>query len=358
MSRHTVVGLHLDAAVVPHVLDPTDPARREEFGRSIDEAGIDFVVLGGDRPAAGHVTIDATVAATVLARHTTSVSLVAASAPVRDHPFNLARRLGSLDHGSHGRVGWLIGSDPLSAAVDAVWVVRKLWESWPGDSIVDDAEHGIFAESERIVYIDHAGTFSVSGPLNVPEPPQRKLPVFWRPGNEAELVAARRTADAVILAEEDAVRRYRTHFDPDAARDQVVLLDLDRPIPASLLGGPPDPATFSGSLGFRESVVGLARERNLTVVQLLRELDGGGGHRAVIGTPHQVADTIEAWFRAEAADGFNLMPDALPSGLDTFVDEVVPLLRKRGLFRHDYAEKTLRERFAVPLPEHSAARSA
>ncbi|MEN0136661.1 MAG: LLM class flavin-dependent oxidoreductase [Rhodococcus sp. (in: high G+C Gram-positive bacteria)] len=239
MSRHTVVGLHLDATVVTHVLDPREPARREEFGRRIDEAGIDFLVLGGDRVVTGasaHPAIDATVAATVLARHTRSVGLVVAGAVVRDHPFNLARRIGSLDHGSRGRAGWLAqtsdrsaGSwataDPVDAAADAVSVVRKLWESWPGDSIVDDAERGIFADSERIVHIDHSGIFSVSGPLNVPEPPQRKPPVFWRPASDAEQVAARRGADAVILADEEAVRRYRAHFDADAARDQVVLID-------------------------------------------------------------------------------------------------------------------------------------
>jgi alkanesulfonate monooxygenase SsuD/methylene tetrahydromethanopterin reductase-like flavin-dependent oxidoreductase (luciferase family) len=251
MSRHSVVGLHVDAAVVTELLDPRQPARREEFGRGIDESGIDFVVLGGDRLDAGqssHATIDATVAATVLARHTTSVGLVVAGAPVRDHPFNLARRLGSLDHGSHGRAGWLIGSGPVNAAVDAVSVVRKLWESWPADCIVDDAERCFFAESERIVYIDHAGTFSVSGPLNVPEPPQRKPPVFWRPANEAELVAARRTADAVILADEDAVRRYRAHFDPDAARDQVVLTDRHwAPGGGSTLATEADGVVFRGA---------------------------------------------------------------------------------------------------------------
>ncbi|RZL79875.1 MAG: LLM class flavin-dependent oxidoreductase [Rhodococcus sp. (in: high G+C Gram-positive bacteria)] len=239
MSRHSVVGLHLGATVVTQLLDPRQRVRREEFGRTVDESGIDFLVLGGDRQdetEPDSTTADATVAATVLARHTTSVGLVVAAAPVRDHPFNLARRVGSLDHGSRGRVGWLVGpadqtsgpwtnADPVVAAVDAVSVVRELWESWPGDSIVDDADRGVFAESERIVYIDHAGPFSVSGPLNVPEPPQRKPPVFWRPANEAELVAARRTADAVILADEDAVRRHRAYFDPDAARDQVVLVD-------------------------------------------------------------------------------------------------------------------------------------
>ncbi len=102
-------------------------------------------------------------------------------------------------------------------------------------------------------------------------------------------------------------------------------------------------------MGFRESVVGLARERELTVSTLVRELSGSSGHRAVIGTPEQVADTIEHWFRTGAADGFNLMPDALPSGLEVFVDQVVPILRRRGLFRHEYTETTLRDRLGVPV---------
>jgi hypothetical protein len=62
------------------------------------------------------------------------------------------------------------------------------------------------------------------------------------------------------------------------------------------------------------------------------------------------ADDIEAWFKAGAADGFNLMPDVLPSGLEVFVDNVVPILQKRGLFRRDYAGTTLRSHFGLPLP--------
>ncbi|NLE78475.1 MAG: nitrilotriacetate monooxygenase, partial [Rhodococcus sp.] len=127
----------------------------------------------------------------------------------------------------------------------------------------------------------------------------------------------------------------------------LATVDWDAPIPEEILAAPADPDSYKGSLGFRESVIGLAREGNLSIRRLLRQLNGSGGHRAVIGTPEQVADTIEEWFRAGAADGFNLMPDAFPSGLETFVDHVVPILRARGLFRHEYTEKTLRARFGV-----------
>ncbi|MFE5707882.1 nitrilotriacetate monooxygenase, partial [Rhodococcus koreensis] len=126
-------------------------------------------------------------------------------------------------------------------------------------------------------------------------------------------------------------------------------LDPDRPIPEDLLLAPVDPS-FSGSLGFREAVVRLALESRYSVSELLRKA-GGFGHRLVVGSPEQIADTIEEWFVAGAADGFNLMPDGFPSGLTDFVDHVVPVLREKGIFRHEYAESTLRERFeGAPLP--------
>jgi len=70
----------------------------------------------------------------------------------------------------------------------------------------------------------------------------------------------------------------------------------------------------------------------------------------VVGTPEQIADDITHWFNAGAADGFNLMPDALPGGLQDFVDGVVPILRRRGLFRSEYEGSTLRDHLGLTRP--------
>ncbi|MCU1345779.1 MAG: ssuD, partial [Acidimicrobiia bacterium] len=77
---------------------------------------------------------------------------------------------------------------------------------------------------------------------------------------------------------------------------------------------------------------------------------GGRGHRVFAGTPVQVADQIEEWFEAGAADGFNIMPPLLPQGLDAFVDLVVPELQRRGLFRTEYTGTTLREHYGLSRP--------
>jgi hypothetical protein len=105
-------------------------------------------------------------------------------------------------------------------------------------------------------------------------------------------------------------------------------------------------------------IVDLARREELTVRQLLGRLGGGRGHRTFAGTPEQVADTIQDWLDNGAADGFNVMPAALPSGLETFVDQVIPILVQRGLFRAEYTGATLREHYGIPRPESQYAAGA
>ena len=62
--------------------------------------------------------------------------------------------------------------------------------------------------------------------------------------------------------------------------------------------------------------------------------------------------------RHGAADGFNMMPPVLPSGLETFVEHVIPILRKRGLFRTEYDGPTLRDHYGLPRPDSQFAVAA
>ena len=92
-------------------------------------------------------------------------------------------------------------------------------------------------------------------------------------------------------------------------------------------------------------------------VPILRQLPGrlaaGGGHCTMVGTPGQIADRMEHWFRNEGADGFNLMPPSLPGGIEDFIEQVVPVLQSRGLFRTEYQGSTLREHLGLVRPGRS-----
>jgi len=101
----------------------------------------------------------------------------------------------------------------------------------------------------------------------------------------------------------------------------------------------------------RERVLDLARRENLTVRQLAQRLGGYAG-LAFVGTPATIADQMEEWLLTEASDGFNVMFPYLPGGLDDFVDEVVPELQRRHLFRRDYEGSTLRENLGLPRPKN------
>jgi hypothetical protein len=94
-----------------------------------------------------------------------------------------------------------------------------------------------------------------------------------------------------------------------------------------------------------------------TIRQLMHRLAGARGHRVVTGTPEYVADQIQTWYESGAADGFNVMPPWLSGGFDDFVEHVVPILRRRGLFREEYTGSTLREHLGLdrPVSQYSPA---
>jgi len=107
----------------------------------------------------------------------------------------------------------------------------------------------------------------------------------------------------------------------------------------------------------RERAIAIARRDNLTVRQLAQRLGGYGG-AAIVGTPATIADEMQEWLETRACDGFNVMFPHVPAGLDDFVDQVVPELQRRGIFRTDYEGTTLREHLGLPRPENRFFRQA
>lgn len=283
-------------------------------------------------------------------------------------------------------------------------VVHALWDSWEDDAFVGDKETARFVDTSKVHSISHRGTYySIDGPLNVPRSPQGH-PVTVQAGGSsdgrdlaaaqaeavftlaqsvdegvayardlrARAVAYGRAADSIVVlpglatvigsTEAEARRRQDELWDLvpieySLARLAHTLqiapekLELDKPLPDPL------PLPVNANQTMFQGTVAIARRGNLTVRQLLKALGGGVGHRIIVGTPESIADDIETWFKAGAADGFNLMPDVLPTGLEVFVDTVVPLLQKKGIFRTEYKGRTLRDHFGLQQPPSRFAKA-
>jgi FMN-dependent oxidoreductase (nitrilotriacetate monooxygenase family) len=284
-------------------------------------------------------------------------------------------------------------------AAEFVEVARKLWDSWEDDAIVADPDSGVWAEPGKVHVIDHRGRFfQVRGPLNLSRSPQGHPLLVQAGSSEDGKDFAARHAEAVFTAQQtleqgqafysDLKRRAAlAGRDPDRVKilpglvpvigsteaeareldaqlDRLILaaesrdrlarrfglepaqLPLDQPLPDDL----PTEDEIEGAKSRYTLIVELARREKLTVRQLIGRLGGGRGHRTLAGTPEQIADTIEHWGSRGAADGFNIMPAALPSGFELFAEHVVPILRQRGLIRREYEGTTLREHYGLPRP--------
>ncbi|MBD7917975.1 LLM class flavin-dependent oxidoreductase [Cellulomonas sp. Sa3CUA2] len=286
-------------------------------------------------------------------------------------------------------------------AAEFIDVALKLWDSWEDDVEIGDKEAGVWGDPARIHPPEHVGEhFRVAGALTTPRSPQA-YPLLVQAGSsddgkdlaaryaEAVFTAQQTLDDAlafatdlkrravewgrdpagllvlpgivpVIGATEAEARAKEEELDrlirPEYARAQLAKtlrvdpddLPLDRELPADL----PSEDEIEGAKSRYTLIVELARRERLTVRQLIGRLGGGRGHRTFSGTAEQVADAIQEWWDAGAADGFNIMPAVLPSGLEDFVDQVVPVLVDRGLFRREYTGTTLRDHYGLARPAH------
>ncbi len=165
------------------------------------------------------------------------------------------------------------------------------------------------------------------------------VPIIGSTEREASAVADE--LDSLILPEHALTNlALQLHVAPSE-------LALDSKLPAGL----EHVVDAEKSTSRRDVILKLGYGRDLTIRQILRELGSGRGHQTVVGTPEQIADHIEESFTGRAADGFNIMPPVLPSGLETFIEQVVPILQRRGLFRTEYTADTLRGHYGLSRPQ-------
>ncbi|MFD9423468.1 MULTISPECIES: NtaA/DmoA family FMN-dependent monooxygenase [unclassified Streptomyces] len=345
-----------------------------------------------------------------LAAVTDRLGLAATVNATFNEPYELARRLATLDHLSEGRAAWnvvtssdaftgenfrrggyLDRADRYTRAAEFVATARELWDSW-----TPDGHSRPFAHSGQ--------HFTVSGEFTVPRSPQGH-PVVIQAGDSDEgrefaasaadiiftrhgtLEAGRvfyadvkarlekygrRPADLKIMpgvtfvlgdtdaeAQENAAEIRRQQVSPQnalLALEQVWGRDLsaydpDGPLPG--IDPDPDSAMVQGRVRHGDPFAVAARWRavseakGLSIRQTVIETTA---RQSFIGSPRSVAAELAAFVAGGAADGFILVPHLTPGGLDDFVDRVVPLLQERGVFRSEYTGSTLRSHLGLAEP--------
>ena len=407
------------------------PLRFADFGHylactRIAHAGrIDAVFLS-DHPALMDPrqrplhSFDPLILATALAAQVPDIGFELTVSSTYNAPYNLARRVASLDHISGGRVICNIvssfnpaiaanfGHAPLPdrdaryrQAHEFMAVFGALLDSWslrPADAA------DLAWDPKGAGPMDHEGEFfSVTGPLNVPVGPQRR-PVIGQAGaSDAGLDFAAAHGELIYcsLLALDAARAFSREVRARAVRlgrrseslrilpGLVPILGRSRKEALERHDAISGKGSEAGLLRSFVTEAGLApdfdpdaplqedlfrpsadQQRPIGFTQALADLVRHervsarqfvrrleGGHRLVIGTPDDVADDIIRWWSSGVVDGFNVQPPVLPDDLSDFVESVIPRLQRRGVFPTDYLGETMRERFDLPF-ETASGRGA
>jgi FMN-dependent oxidoreductase (nitrilotriacetate monooxygenase family) len=283
-------------------------------------------------------------------------------------------------------------------------VTKGLWDSWEDDAFVRDKAAGIFIDPTKMHRINHRGEFySVQGPLNISRSKQGRPVLIQAGASEAGKSFAAKVADAVFTSQaslehciafardvkqraaqagrnpaevlimpglspivgqtpEEAEQKYQEIaglVDMTAALHYLGRYFNDIDFSQYELDAPfPDLGDFgrNGWESTTDRIKHTAREEHLTLREVARRATTP--KHPFIGTPTHIADTMQAWLEAGAADGFMLSGAVLPDGLTDFLDHVLPILQARGLFRTEYAHDTLRGNLGLPKPDNRFARAA
>jgi FMN-dependent oxidoreductase (nitrilotriacetate monooxygenase family) len=351
-----------------------------------------------------------------LAAVTQHIGLVATATVTYTEAFNLARQFASLDHISGGRAGWnvvtswLAGSaanygrdrhldhgERYALAQEYLDVVKGLWDSWEDDALVRDKASGQFLDPDKLHELNHKGRFlSVRGPLNIARSRQGQPVIFQAGSSEDGRNFAAQHAEAIFTHQEDLAEAQAFYADVKArARgfgrdpDQLLVLPGARPLIGSTqqeaerlhgelaglvtlenalraLGRAFNDHNFSvydpdgafplavaeegrkSNQSASERILGWA-EQGLTLRDISLKVATPRSH--FTGTPDQIADRFQLWLDSRGSDGFNLF-ESLPGQLELFVDEVVPILQQRGIFKTEYPGATLRDTLGLDVPEN------
>lgn len=384
--------------------DPTD--FNLELTRMAERAKLDFVFkpdyLLLHPGLGGFVGLDPTLLMTAIARETEKIGLVTTVSTSFNPPYVVARQIQSLHWISNGRAGLNIvtsiegaenfGDEPMPPpdiryrkAAEFTDVMRRLWRSYPHAALSGAAA------SDAIAH--HGAFFSVKGPLNVPGHVAGPPPLFQAGASDIGRNFAASIADATFAAAPDrqagielradlrrradghgrnaaSVRvlpglhfflaatrdeawalhaRAHAHLTPEQRRKSVkTVLGLDlgdlqaeARVTAAML--PPHDAPVR-SRTHADLLRRFVETSEPTVAELLARPEVvGSAHWVSVGTVDDVLAEIVDWFEAGAMDGFIAIPGGSFQSLRLFMDELVPALARRGLFRSDYEGSTLRE---------------
>ena len=343
----------------------------------------------------------------IMARATSRIGLGATLSTTFYAPYHLARSLGTLDLLSGGRVAWNVvashshleaqnfGRDELPArgarydfADEVTEAVCRLWESWDADALVLDKKRGVYADPDKVHYVNYQGRWiRTRGPLTVPRSPQGR-PVIMQAGSsprgrdfaarwgelvftlqhskadmqafyqdlKARVVAQGRAAGDclilpsidVIVGETDAIARERQAYVNELVQTEVGLAQMSGHIGLDLSRYPADQKLTdmqmeAGSRGSLDVILQGTKAQELTLGEAARRFATSGLCPQIVGSPETIADRLQDLFESYAGDGFILTPTLMPGMFEQFARAVVPALQARGLFRRDYAGTTLRE---------------